>query len=92
MWRDDIDPELSAAICRAYNTWLAEYCDHDRKRLHGVMLIPLQDPLRAVEEIKYAREKLGLVGIFWRPNKIVRPDVGQPGIRSGLRRRLRSAA
>ena len=22
MWRDDIDPELSAAICRAYNTWL----------------------------------------------------------------------
>jgi uncharacterized protein len=69
MWRDDIDPELSAAICRAYNTWLADYCDHDRKRLHGVMLIPLQDPARAVEEVKYAREKLGLVGIFWRPNK-----------------------
>ena len=38
MWRDDIDPELSAAICRAYNTWLADYCDHDRKRLYGVML------------------------------------------------------
>ena len=44
MWRDDIDPELSAAICRAYNTWLADYCDYDRKRLYGVMLIPLQDP------------------------------------------------
>src|SRR3954470_10908555 len=69
MWRDDIDPELSAAICRAYNTWLAEYCDYDRKRLHGVMLIPLQDPARAVQELKHAREKLGLVGIFWRPNK-----------------------
>ena len=69
MWRDDIDPELSAAICRAYNTWLAEYCDYDRKRLYGVMLLPLQDPARAVEELKYAREKLGLVGIFWRPNK-----------------------
>jgi predicted TIM-barrel fold metal-dependent hydrolase len=68
MWRDDIDPELSAAICRAYNTWLGEYCDYDRKRLHGVMLIPLQDPARAVEELKYAREKLGLVGIFWRLN------------------------
>ena len=59
MWRDDIDPELSAAICRAYNTWLAEYCDYDRKRLYGVMLLPLQDPARAVEELKYAREKLG---------------------------------
>src|SRR2546422_6485090 len=69
IWRDDIDPELSAAICRAYNTWLAEYCDYDRKRLHGVMLIPLQDPALAVAELKYAREKLGLVGIFWRPNK-----------------------
>jgi len=64
MWRDDIDPELSAAICRAYNTWLAAYCDYDRKRLHGVMLIPLQDPGRAVEELKYAREQLGRVGIF----------------------------
>src|SRR5438309_1123294 len=64
MWRDDIDPELSAAICRAYNTWLADYCDHDRKRLYGVMLLPLQDPARAVEELKYAREKLGLVGIL----------------------------
>ena len=31
MWRDDIDPELSAAICRAYNTWLADYCDHDQR-------------------------------------------------------------
>ena len=51
MWRDDIDPELSAAICRAYNTWLADYCDHDRKRLYGVMLFPLQDPARAVEEL-----------------------------------------
>ena len=70
MWRDDIDPELSAAICRAYNTWLADYCDHDRKRLHGVMLIPLQDPKLAAAEVKYAREKLGLVGIFWRPNKM----------------------
>src|ERR1041384_7944649 len=69
MWRDDIDPELSAAICRAYNTWLAEYCDYDRKRLNGVMLIPLQDPKRAVAELKHAREKLGLVGIFWRPDK-----------------------
>ena len=23
MWRDNMDPELSAAICRAYNTWLS---------------------------------------------------------------------
>ena len=31
------------------------------------MLIPLQDPARAVEEVKYAREKLGLV----RPGEVL---------------------
>jgi predicted TIM-barrel fold metal-dependent hydrolase len=68
MWRDDIDPQLSAAICRAYNTWLSEYCRHDPSRLKGVALIPLQDPELAVEELRHASKELGLVGIFWRPN------------------------
>ena len=31
MWRSNLDPELSAAICRAYNSWLADYCSYDRK-------------------------------------------------------------
>jgi predicted TIM-barrel fold metal-dependent hydrolase len=78
VWRDNIDPELSAAICRAYNTWLSEYCSYDPKRLHGVALIPLQDPARAVTELKYAREKLGLVGIFWRPNKLCGRTLSSP--------------
>src|SRR6185437_10072314 len=37
MWADFIEPKLSAAICRAYNNWLADYCSADRDRLHGVM-------------------------------------------------------
>jgi predicted TIM-barrel fold metal-dependent hydrolase len=78
MWRDNLDPELSAAICRAYNTWLADYCSYDPKRLHGVCLIPLQDPARAVEELRYAKEKLGLVGIFWRPNKLCGRTLSSP--------------
>jgi len=78
MWRNNLDPELSAAICRAYNTWLADYCSYDRKRLHGVALIPLQDPQRAVAELKHAREKLGLVGIFWRPNKLCGRTISSP--------------
>src|SRR4029434_2544426 len=49
MWRSNLDPELSAAICHAYNSWLADYCSYDRKRLHGVALIPLHDPPRRVE-------------------------------------------
>ena len=78
MWRDNLDPELSAAICRAYNTWLSEYCSYDKRRLYGVVLIPLQDPDRAVAELKYAREKLGLVGIFWRPNKLCGRTLSSP--------------
>ena len=78
MWRDNIDPELSAAICRAYNSWLAEYCSYDKKRLYGVALIPLQDPARAVTELRHAREKLGLVGIFWRPNKLCGRTLSSP--------------
>src|SRR4029434_9794945 len=78
MWRSNLDPELSAAICRAYNTWLADYCSYDPKRLHGVCLIPLQDPARAVDELRYAKEKLGLVGIFWRPNKFCGRTLASP--------------
>ena len=78
MWRDNLDPELSAAICRAYNTWLAEYCNYNASRLYGVALIPLQDPARAVTELRHAKEKLGLVGIFWRPNKLCGRTLSSP--------------
>jgi len=78
MWRDNLDPELSAAICRAYNTWLAEYCSYNGSRLYGVALIPLQDPARAVDELRHAKEKLGLVGIFWRPNKLCDRTLSSP--------------
>ena len=78
MWRDNIDPELSAAICRAYNSWLAEYCSYEKNRLYGVALIPLQDPARAVTELRHAKEKLGLVGIFWRPNKLCGRTLSSP--------------
>jgi len=74
-WPDGI---LAMGVCRAYNTWLADYCSYDSKRLHGVCLIPLQDPARAVEELRYAKEKLGLVGIFWRPNKLCGRTLSSP--------------
>jgi uncharacterized protein len=69
IWKSDMDPQVSAAICRAYNNWLSDYCSHDPTRLKGVMLIPLQDTQLAVEELKRAAG-LGLCGIFWRPNPV----------------------
>jgi predicted TIM-barrel fold metal-dependent hydrolase len=78
MWRDDIEPALSAAICAAYNDWLAEYCSYAPERLKGVALIPLQEPNLAVKELRRAREELGLVGIFWRPNRLKGRNLNDP--------------
>ena len=50
MMRDDMDPKLAAAIARAYNNWLYDFCQTDPKRLKGVAMMPLQDPNEAVKE------------------------------------------
>ena len=37
------DPQLAAAMCRAYNRWLADYCKPYPDRLFGVAMLPMQD-------------------------------------------------
>jgi predicted TIM-barrel fold metal-dependent hydrolase len=46
------DPEISAAVMRAYNDWLAEFCAHDPKRLVGVACLPSKNPEAAADEIR----------------------------------------
>src|SRR3954447_19650419 len=58
------DPDISAAICRAYNRWLADYCRPYPDRLFGIAMIPLQSVPHAIAEMKFAREELGMTGIF----------------------------
>ena len=62
------DPELAAAVCRAYNLWLADYCKPYPDRLFGVAMLPLQSVELAIDEIKFSREKLGFRAGFIRPN------------------------
>ncbi len=46
------NPDMAAAFCRAVNDWLAaEWLDKD-SRLRGAMLVPLQAPDLAVQEIE----------------------------------------
>jgi predicted TIM-barrel fold metal-dependent hydrolase len=33
--------ELAAAVCRAYNRWLADYCKPYPDRLFGVAMLPM---------------------------------------------------
>lgn len=46
------DPEVSAAVMRAYNDWLADFCAHDPKRLVGVACLPSKNPAAAADEIR----------------------------------------
>jgi len=62
------DPGLAAAMCRAYNRWLADYCKPYPDRLFGVAMLPMQSVELAIDEMRYAREKLGMRGGFLRPN------------------------
>jgi predicted TIM-barrel fold metal-dependent hydrolase len=62
------DPGLAAAMCRAYNRWLADYCKPYPDRLFGVAMLPMQSVELAVDEMRHAREKLGMRGGFLRPN------------------------
>src|SRR5258708_1568780 len=62
------DPDLAAAMCRAYNRWLADYCKPYSDRLFGVAMLPMQSVDRAMQELRYARETLGMRGGFLRPN------------------------
>jgi predicted TIM-barrel fold metal-dependent hydrolase len=62
------DPGLAAAMCRAYNRWLADYCRAYPDRLFGVAMLPMQSIDLAIEEMRYARTQLGMRAGFLRPN------------------------
>src|SRR6266851_5566028 len=62
------DPAFAAAMCRAYNRWLADYCKPYPDRLFGIAMLPMQSVDLAIDEMRYARETLGMHGGFLRPN------------------------
>ncbi len=55
------DPRLMSAIFRAYNDWLAEFCQTDPARLKGVAMINLDNVKDATRELERAA-RLGLCG------------------------------
>ena len=62
------DPEFSAAVCRAYNRWLADYCKPYPDRLFGAAMLPMQSVDHLVDEMVFAAKELGLRCGFIRPN------------------------
>jgi uncharacterized protein len=62
------EPQHAAAIYRAYNRWLADFCRPYPDRLVGIAMIPLQSVELAIEEVRFARKTLGMTTGFIRPN------------------------
>ena len=62
------DAGFAAALARARNTWVAEYCSTDPKRLKGTAVLPQQDIKAAVAELEHAVTELGFVGVSLLPN------------------------
>ncbi len=59
------DAELETALCKAYNSWLADACNNSNGRLKFVAVLPLRSIPESLKEMKRAKES-GAVGIFFR--------------------------
>jgi predicted TIM-barrel fold metal-dependent hydrolase len=66
----DMDPRLGAAMARAYNDWLYEFCQENPERLIGAGMISPFDVNDAVAEARRCVRELGFRGMFLRPNEV----------------------
>ncbi|GIX47440.1 MAG: amidohydrolase [Candidatus Tectimicrobiota bacterium] len=59
---------LAAALCRAYNDWLADYCRVAPQRLFGVAALNLEEPREAIREAQRVVATHGVKAVMIRPN------------------------
>ncbi len=76
LWEaETMDAELSAAYCRAYNRWIADFCRDSGGRLVPIAHLSLGDPEEAARELERA-VKDGCRGAFVAPFTISRRPHG----------------
>ncbi len=68
-----VSRDYAAAVCRAYNDWLAETYVQFNPRFKGMEIIPMQDPEVAVQELRRAVTELGLLGAMLPTNGLAEP-------------------
>ncbi len=66
----EMDPRFAAAIARAYNDWLKDFCQADTTRLLGAGMISVYDIRDAVAEARRAVRELGFRAVFVRSNVV----------------------
>jgi uncharacterized protein len=68
---DDMEADFAAAIARAYNDWLYDFCQQDPKRLIGAGMISPYTMRDAVDETRRCTQELGFRAVFLRANPLV---------------------
>ncbi|HWP67365.1 MAG TPA: amidohydrolase family protein [Candidatus Limnocylindria bacterium] len=69
---DGLEPEFAAAIARAYNDWLHDFCRRDPARLLGAGMVAPHDVTSAVAETRRCAETLGMKTVFLAPGCVGR--------------------
>ncbi len=67
---DGLDPELAAAIARAYNDWMHDFCKVAPDRMYGAGIVAPHDVSSAVEETRRVVKELGFRSVLMRPNHV----------------------
>jgi predicted TIM-barrel fold metal-dependent hydrolase len=78
MGTDGLEPELAAAIARAYNDWLADFCTAAPTRLLGAGMVAPHDVTSAVAETRRCVTELGFKAIFLAPGTVGRRQWHDP--------------
>jgi len=68
--RPDLEPPFAAAIARAYNDWMADFCRTDPDRLLGAGMLSVFDIDDAVAEARRVVKELGFRAVFLRSNVV----------------------
>lgn len=75
---DGLEPEFAAAIARAYNDWLFDFCKPHPARMLGAGMVAPHDVTSAVAEARRCATELGFKAIFLAPGTVGRRQWHDP--------------
>ena len=64
------DDGLAAAVSRAYNDWLGDFCSYAPERLFGAAMVTPQNIEAAAQEARRTKREYGFKAIYIRPNPV----------------------
>jgi len=72
MGNDGLEPGFAAAIARAYNDWLHDFCSEAPDRMYGAAMVAPHNVEASVEETRRCVEEYGFKAIFLQPGCVNR--------------------